>query len=194
MLLKPYMNLLCGLVVSAVLVGCTKSLPADRVDVVVPYTFYVTEMTDGRESHATLLSSLKYDDAFTYKDTRVSKRITDALNLDLFAYEDAHIRMHLVDFASVRGPSQFTLSYVWEIEVRRAQSGEVMLKDEFICREDGRESFQAISGLQDVAEGRVPEGQDEKTWNQLEKRCMMGIANRIAVGVLAWHNAKLMEK
>ncbi|MDE0724002.1 MAG: hypothetical protein OSB62_04825 [Alphaproteobacteria bacterium] len=174
--------------------ACQKSVPTGKIKAIAPYTFHVTEFTDGREEHATMLSSLKYGDAYPFKPVRISEFLTEVMNVDLFAYEAAHLDMHLVDYASIKGPKDYTLSYVLDVVVRRAKTGEVMVKDSYICREDGRGGFQAAETLSEVSEGKRPTGQDEKIWNRLEKQCMMGVANKLAIGVLAWHNTKLAEK
>lgn len=193
MTLKPLVIALSiGLVAS--ISACQKSTPTGKVKVISPYTFHMTKITDGREAHATALSALKYSDAYPFKASRISPFITETLNVDLFAYEDAYIDLHLVDYASIKGPKEFTLSYVLDYTVRRAKNGEVMAQDNFICREDGRAGFQAAETLAEVSEGKMPAGQDEKVWNRLEKQCMMALTNKLAVETLAWHNAKLAEK
>lgn len=192
-----------GMLAVLMLAGCGKFNVADvtheylhpvpEKPVKLPYNFYLDSILDARvhENEPRLIDHLSKRKMYPLKEEIFSKKLVKNINgVNLYDYEDALLRVEILDYAAFRENFNYTLSFYLDL-TGFDEKGKVIATGKFSCVSERHEA----QALLDKVKGVFKHDQDKQmeikqkqkeVWNMLYEDCLMDIAREFNNKVRLW--------
>jgi hypothetical protein len=167
--------------------------PVPEKPVKLPYNFYLENLLDMRpkENDMRLIDHLSDRKQYTFKEDVFSNRLVRHINgKNLYDYDDALLRVELLDYAAFREKFHYTLSFYVDI-TGFDEKGKVIATGKFSCVSEKNEAvalFDKVKGVfkHDQDRQNDMKQQQQQVWNNLYDECLTNIAREFNNKVRLW--------
>lgn len=167
--------------------------PVPEKPVKLPYNFYLDAVLDARpqNSEPRLIDHLSSRKVYPFKEEIFSKKLVKSINgHNLYDYEDALLRVELLDYAAFREKFNYTLSFYVDV-TGFDEKGKVLATGKFSCvseRHDAQALYDKVKGFFKHDQDREMEmkQKQKEVWNTLYDECLVDIARDFNNKVRLW--------
>jgi hypothetical protein len=167
--------------------------PVPEKPVKLPYNFYLENLLDMRpkENDMRLIDHLSDRKQYTFKEDVFSNRLVRHINgKNLYDYDDALLRVELLDYAAFREKFHYTLSFYVDI-TGFDEKGKVIATGKFSCVSEKNVAvalFDKVKGVfkHDQDRQNDMKQQQQQVWNNLYDECLTNIAREFNNKVRLW--------
>lgn len=167
--------------------------PVPEKPVKLPFNFYLDTVIDMRtkENEMRLIDHLSDRKQYTFKEDVFSQQLVRNINgRNLYDYDDALLRVELLDYAAFREKFHYTLSFYIDLTGFDEQ-GKVLATGKFSCISEKNEAVALFDKVKDVFKHDQDRQDDMKqqqqqVWNTLYNECLTNIAREFNNKVRLW--------
>lgn len=167
--------------------------PMPEKPVKLPYNFYLDTVLDVRPNNdePRLIDHLSQRKQYAFQQDLFSKQLVKNINgRSLYDYEDAMLRVELLDYAAFREKFHYTLSFYVDL-TGFDEKGKVITTGKFSCVSERNQAEAVIDKVKDLFKHDQDIALEEKKqqdamWEALYNDCLTDIAREFNSKVRLW--------
>ncbi len=167
--------------------------PVPTKPVKLPYNFFIGDVIDMRPKNVEprLIDHLSKRKQYPFQEDVFSKALVKNVNgRTLYDYEDATLRVELLDYAAFREQFHYTLSFYLDVTGLNEQ-GKVLATGKFSCMKERNEAVALLDKVKGVLKHdqdrqQYNKAQEAEVWSSLYKECLMDVAREFNNKVRLW--------